>query len=279
MKSYVINLDRAAFRWDWMRGQAEAHGIALTHFSAVDGDRLSDGEIAKHKDTSFGGYGIGKREIACYLSHRAVWEELAASEDAFAAIFEDDVHFGAGIRDFLSSADWIPADADIVRLETFNMYTEHTRKAAARAFGRSLHRLRGSHYGLAGYILRLEAARFLLANISGIGNSIDEVVFSPESKISGAIVTYQLVPAPVIQNSRRPRRLRLPELESGLQSERLAGNPALLSAHLCGLSEIKPRGWRKLWREVSRPAHRLALWFACKYRLPLDVTYRRVPFA
>jgi glycosyl transferase family 25 len=279
VKSYVINLDHAAFRWDWMRGQAEARGIALTRFSAIDGDRLSDGEIARHKATSFGGYSIGKREIGCYLSHRALWKELADSEDAFTAIFEDDVHFGAGIRDLLSSADWIPADADIIRLETFKMYTEYTRKAVARTFGRDLYRLRGSHYGLAGYILRREAARFLLANISGIGNSIDAVLFSPESKISSALLTYQLVPAPVIQNAVKPRRFRLPQLDSGLQSERLAGNPAILSAHLRSLSEMKPRGWMKLWRHASRPAHRLAFWLACKYRLPLDVTCRRVPFA
>lgn len=275
---FVINLDRAAFRHDWMRRQAEAHGIALTRFSAIDGDRLGDAEAARHKDIGFGGYNIGKREIACYLSHRAVWEQLAAGEDAFAAIFEDDVHFSAGIRELLSSADWIPGDADIVRLETHRMYTEYARDAAARVFGRGLHRLRGSHYGMAGYVLRREAARFLLANISGIGNAIDEVVFSPQSKIAGALVTYQLVPAPVVQDARRARRLRLPELESGLESERLAGNPELLRAQANRMSKTEPR-WRKLWRDVSRPARRLAFWLAGRYRLPLDVTYRRVPFA
>lgn len=279
MKSYVINLERDAFRREWMRGQAEAHGIALTRFSAIDGDSLSDSEFAKHKDTSFASYSIGKREIACYLSHRAIWEVLATSEDAFAAIFEDDVHFGSGLRDFLSAVDWIPKDADIVRLETSHMLTEYTRKTAARAFGRSLHRLRGRHCGLGGYVLRREAAQFLLANISGIGNAIDEVVFNPESRISRALVTYQLVPAPVAQNATRARRLRLPELESGLQSERLAGNPALFSAHLRRLSKVKPRGWKKLWWKVSRPAHRLSFWLACRYRLSPDVTCRRIPFA
>ena len=35
----------------------------------------------------------------------------------FAAVFEDDVHLAADIARLFSSVDWIPGDADIVRLE------------------------------------------------------------------------------------------------------------------------------------------------------------------
>jgi glycosyl transferase family 25 len=94
LKVWVINLDRSPERMERMRMSLEAHGIAFTRFSAIDGARISE-SLRKKVDSkayerSMGQY-LLPGKVGCYYSHLSIWKELAASEYPVGLILEDDI--------------------------------------------------------------------------------------------------------------------------------------------------------------------------------------------
>ncbi|NKW10063.1 glycosyltransferase family 25 protein [Ochrobactrum tritici] len=57
-------------------------------------------------------------EIGCFLSHKKCLEFIAQGEEDHAAVFEDDVVFGRDAGKLFTSSNWIPVDADIIKIET-----------------------------------------------------------------------------------------------------------------------------------------------------------------
>ena len=99
----------------------------------------------------------------------------------------------------LAGADWIPADADIVKLETFFNRTVIARKQVACGHGFSTSRLHAVHIGAAGYIVSRQAARDLIEATNEIAIPVDHLVFNPRFATSSRDVIYQLVPALCLQ--------------------------------------------------------------------------------
>ena len=56
-------------------------------------------------------------EVGCFLSHFEIWRRIASGNEPWAAVFEDDLRVSTDLGRLLRSHDWIPSDADIVRLE------------------------------------------------------------------------------------------------------------------------------------------------------------------
>ena len=134
-------------------------------------------------------------EIACLLSHRTCWSIVAEGDDAYGAVFEDDIVFSAKAGALLADAGWIPPNADIVKLESFFKKTTVARKHGAAGHGFSTARLYGIHLGTAGYILSRQAARYLIEATENIGVPVDQVMFNPGLATSSSMTIYQLVPA------------------------------------------------------------------------------------
>ncbi|MBE6447098.1 MAG: glycosyltransferase family 25 protein [Alphaproteobacteria bacterium] len=99
--SFVINLDRATERWNFIKRSVEALGFQTARISAEDGNLLSDDYINSISDKEryrryFKMY-PEKGTIGCSLSHEKAWKEFLLSDCEFALIFEDDASFDPSV--------------------------------------------------------------------------------------------------------------------------------------------------------------------------------------
>ncbi|MBA8904493.1 glycosyltransferase family 25 protein [Aminobacter ciceronei] len=239
MKIFVINLDRAPQRLERMASLFGELGLDFTRVSAVDGRDLAGRQARKGMY-----YDLGSGEIGCFLSHIKCWDAATKADGEYTAIFEDDVHFGAGARELLVDTIWIPADADVVKLETTLVRTLVDRDSAARAGDRSVRRLRDTHPGTGAYIVSREGARKLLELSADFADPVDQFMFNPVSVAWNALTIYQVDPAICVQEVVVGKDGAADALASGLKHERPV--------------QEKARGTEKLMREIARPLGRLA---------------------
>jgi glycosyl transferase family 25 len=200
MKCLVINLDRSLDRLAHMTAEFSRMGIAFERVAAIDAQDRRDLSRIPLRAKRITPPRMADAEIACLLSHRACWAIIAAGDDAYGAVFEDDVVFSTKAAALLADVGWIPADADVVKLETFFKKTVIARKRLSAGHGFSARRLHGVHIGSAGYILSRQAARDLVMATNDIGIPVDHLIFNPVFATSSSKTIYQLVPALCVQD-------------------------------------------------------------------------------
>ena len=219
MKTYVINLDRRPDRLAFFREQAAARRFDFERIVAVDGTDPALIARAATLPVGFTGHRRGPSHLACFESHRQVWRAILESGDPFGIVMEDDVVLA---KDFsrLLSADWVPYDADLVRLETYMMPTRLDRAPVGRVEGRAIRRMRSTMGGTGAYVIARPAAARLLQETEAIYENIDAVLFDTRSPLFSSLRIYQLIPAPAIQGHRLPQVRAQGWAESTLQTER-----------------------------------------------------------
>jgi glycosyl transferase family 25 len=196
---YLINLDRSPDRLAEMQARLDALGVAFTRVPAIDGKALTDTELeavrAPHKDWS----PLSASEIGCFLSHRACWRRIADGPAPYGCVFEDDMLLSPRLRDFLAGESWIPADAEIVKIEEGHNRVWLDAPLREMKHGFSLGRLHSTHYRAGGYIVSRDAARRLLAMTERFGLPVDLVMFDFSVGRASALKIYQLLPALSVQ--------------------------------------------------------------------------------
>ncbi|WP_413771449.1 glycosyltransferase family 25 protein [Mesorhizobium sp. PAMC28654] len=220
-------------------------GVAFERVAAIDGrDRPDFDEIQMHANRVTKLRLTGS-EIGCLLSHRACWEIIAQGDGPYGAIFEDDVIFSEQAGALLTSSDWIPADAGIVKLETFFNKTIIGRKRIPLGQGLSLSRLYGVHIGTGGYVISRQSARDLIDGTREIGIPVDQVMFNPNLATSSQNIIYQSVPALCAQDQ--------------FLGDRAVGLPSLIKAQRMDLllasgraERRKPGLTKKIGIEIKR---------------------------
>lgn len=202
MKIFVINLARNPERLERMQRLLDAKGLAFERLDAVDGKTLSEEEIARWSQRKpDGSLCLSPSEVGCMLSHRHAWEQIAAMETGHAVILEDDIHFSADAATFLKSGDWVPADAEIVKIETVRKWkTAVSKSSIPLEQEHSLAKLLGQHFGMAGYILTPRSANRLLNEMGSVHMAIDQILFDPASALFSRMSIYQMMPALCIQD-------------------------------------------------------------------------------
>lgn len=202
MKAFCINLDRRPDRMDHMAAQFERQGMAVERIPAVDAQDPAVAAAAAQCKVGFTGRVMGPGAYGCFQSHREFWRRLVASGEAHGMILEDDLVLSDGLATYLADG-WVPKDADIVKLETYESRI-HLDKGDGVATGpRRLYRLRSRHPGTGCYVISATAAKRLLAQTEGaLTDPIDEYLFSEASPAFRALTIYQMMPAPVIQGDR-----------------------------------------------------------------------------
>lgn len=198
MKLYVINLDRSPDRLDRLEKIFRKLNLGLTRVAAIDGLHLDEKFIADVRRHQLWPDPLTRGEIACFLSHRAALEKVAAGDDDFAAIFEDDVTLSQEATDFLNNDDWIPASADIVKIETHGKKAWLGEKRDLKN-GFSVARLKSRHIMAAGYIVSKTAAKKLCAMMQNITFPFDHFLFNPKCHVFEHFEMWQLDPAIVRQ--------------------------------------------------------------------------------
>lgn len=142
-------------------------------------------------------------EVSCFMSHVSLWEKMINENISHLAIFEDDVILGENINQFLSSSDWFRDDWNIVKIEKFNKRVVLSNlDAESPSPERKLKQLLSKHYGCAGYILSLNAAKELITYLEKNPTLIplDHIVFEHFMPVSKRKI-LQLNPAICIQDS------------------------------------------------------------------------------
>ena len=137
---YVISLDRTPKRLNFVKQQMDRFHIEFEHFHAIDGkymkiadqkgdklNKMQKGstyfiECLKYKGTGFRFFFSEKNltpgECGCFLSHRAIWQDIALKNIKRAIILEDDVILFDNFKETLSEIiPHIPPDADIFFLD------------------------------------------------------------------------------------------------------------------------------------------------------------------
>ncbi len=271
MKCLVINLDRSSERLAHVTAEFGRLGIAFERVAAVDARLRPDLAQTPLRVPRSLGWRLTDSEIACLMSHRRCWEIVAQGNDPYCAIFEDDVVLSDGAERLLGDAGWIPADADVVKLETFLKKTVVGQRCNLPVDGFSLSRLHSVHLGTAGYIVSRQAARDLLGETVDIGIPVDHIVFNPIFSVPAGRRIYQMVPALCLQDQ--------------FLGERAVGLPSLLSQErldqwLAGSGKSKPG--KSLKKRVTTEIRRLVdqLRHALRLRqtriIPFDYRGQRV---
>lgn len=187
MKCLVINLDRSVDRLAHVTSEFTRIGVAFERVSAFDASVESPIPASPH---------LTRPEIACALSQRKCWQIIADGADQYGAIFEDDAMFSSDAGAFLSDYSWVPAGADIVKLETTFEKTRIGSRQIEIGNGHTLARLFGYHSGAAGYLISKSAAHKMLHYTRRrIYGAADILLFDVTSLACILSRNYQLTPA------------------------------------------------------------------------------------
>ena len=202
LKAYLINLDRSVDRLAHMQGEFARARLAFERIAAVDGAALHAKELEEFRETRSAANPNEwlPGEVGCFLSHFEAWKRIAANSDHWGAVFEDDIRVSPDLGPLLASTNWIPAGADIARLEAYgSMRLSHGRAIAATP-GRKLYRARSGTGGSAGYIVAREACLWLIETPPQLHTSLDVFLFKPRmSQVARKLRRYQIVPALCVQ--------------------------------------------------------------------------------
>ena len=196
MNCYVINLLQSADRLEWMRNQFSQLELNFVKVNAIDAKQLSKAQLSEICPTG----SRSSAEIACFLSHRECWRQIAEGNQSWGAIFEDDIHLSSITGRFLTKDDWIPSNAKLIKLETHDHITRIDKKSIAKYGEIEITRLRDKHPGAAGYIISKQFAQELYALETLIELPVDHLLFNPISKYFLTTNIYQLTPAICIQD-------------------------------------------------------------------------------
>lgn len=117
---YVINLDRAVERRAAITERMSRARLSFERFAAIDATTLIAAQIresvAADQIKRFK-RPLSRPEIACYLSHIAVWQKIASGDKPAAFIFEDDAVPGDDAPRILEAVSTRRPDWDVLWLQ------------------------------------------------------------------------------------------------------------------------------------------------------------------
>jgi glycosyl transferase family 25 len=230
--TFVINLDRRPDRMAEM--EKRLAGIQFSRIPAVDGQS----SVFQGTEKSPGALTIN--ELACIQSHIKVLHQIIDGRAPYACILEDDVRLSVDFKSFIEDSGWIPARADLVKIETMKTKIWLDRKGCD-VNGRRLHRLRSNHSGTAAYIVSRDFAARLVQRFEDPKAPADDIVFDSADYNQDDFM-LQLIPALCIQDFVFAGACFDSDIESGRMA-RLAQST----------SPIKRTLLQKCVREITRP--------------------------
>ncbi len=208
----VINLVRADDRRALQERQLEGIGLEVEFFPACD---MLDPQI-QARAASLPDRGPWTvfyiQDKACTLSHLDVMKTFLDRSESHCLILEDDIHAARDLALWASDLRWWPADADIVKIETWTRKTGPVLLGSpVDHLGRRISRLFSRHQGGAGYVISRSGAEKVLGAPGPVDVPIDHLLFNPEgSALARNLVVYQVWPALVKQGNEPPRQADAP---------------------------------------------------------------------
>ena len=205
---FVVNLDRRPDRMRSIAANLNRLGLKACRIPAVDARTVTDEELTERVslDGFFRAVEFDRGAGACVLSHlRALDTFLSSSEAPAALILEDDAELAADLPTFIDSIDWWPADAKLVKIETWGKKGRLLSRACAEPYrGRELRHIAVFVAGACGYIVNRDSARYLLENCRNVTFPMDHVLFDVRnSRIARYLHPIQVLPGLVYQPNKK----------------------------------------------------------------------------
>ena len=247
MRNIVISLkDKSEDRRNFIKNEFSKAAVDFEFFDAVTPEQFqSNDSTLSLSDHSFA---IRPSEKACFLSHIAVWDIMINENLPYIAVFEDDIHLSADAGLYLSSDDWIPGDAGLIKLEKYNDINFRISDQRNTLNNRTLFRLGEANWGTAGYIIKKETAEMLKASFASKKSlkAIDDELFLNHLNKFGGF--YQLEPAICIQDVIKNNRVNF-QFESTVTPVKNAGKKKSLLKTIKKMIKFKKikRAFKKLF--------------------------------
>lgn len=201
---FVISLERAVERREYMKSLVAKLGFSATIISAVDGKNLRAEQRARYSSARaqrIYGCEMSDNEIACYLSHLSVYSKMLEHRIDAALILEDDISCVSDLKPVVEDVMKLPrTNWQVVRLQSTKRSVSHptTRRGAgepvAQVGQREIFRLRTSVLGGCAYLIRLGAANAMLERSEHMDMPIDQTL---DRYWENGIIPYVLRPTPV----------------------------------------------------------------------------------
>jgi glycosyl transferase family 25 len=204
LRVFVISLERATERREYMADLVSRLGLTAEFVSAVDGKQLSPEQRARYSSRRarrIYGCEMTDSEIGCYMSHLAIYNRMIEEDIETVLVLEDDISCVADLRGVLDEVIRLPRDAwQVIRLQSSK--TSITEPANGRGQGerivgvgeRDIYRIRTSILGGCAYLIRRPAAEAMLLRSGRIDMPIDQTL---DRYWENGIVPYVLRPTPV----------------------------------------------------------------------------------
>jgi len=223
---FVISLERALERREYMKSLVARLGFNATIISAVDGKNLRPEQRARYSSARAQrvyGCEMSDNEIACYLSHLSIYSKMLEHRIDVALVLEDDISAVGDLKPIVDDLLKLPKSSwQVVRLQSSKKSVSHPTEGdrsgepVARIGEREIFRLRTGVLGGCAYMIRLGAASAMLARSEQIDMPIDQTL---DRYWENGIVPYVLRPMPVWHED-------LFESEIGERGRALAAAPA-----------------------------------------------------
>jgi len=208
---FYINLRSRPDRREFMEAQFSRLGLVAERFDAVTIADVPPELIAQHTDRRIM-WPIGTGDIACGLSHQAIWQLMHDRGLPAALILEDDAILTEALLPLLDGNLFVQHRADILKLETRRNRVLLGAPETTIA-GTELRELQSSHMGTAAYIVSGELAhRSIDHPLLGM-MAVDRFLFGKGGAHLLRSRILQATPSPVVQLDRLGAQSALSQTE------------------------------------------------------------------
>ena len=216
--AYVINMDKDLDRLKHMHENLSKLGIEFIRIAAVNGNALPSEQLEKYSLTVRGKKWSSRGALGCFLSHRAVWQEIVERNEDWGLILEDDIYLSRNFRNYFTPEllrSSVTKNADIIRLEATTNRVKLSQKK--KFVDRSIYKLCSTTWCTGAYLITKETARKLLAVSEDLWDSSDYFLFSQEtSPVARKLNIYQVSPAIAVQEKHH-EEIQVKHFESGIE--------------------------------------------------------------
>jgi glycosyl transferase, family 25 len=231
MIGHVINLDRAAARWQSVSRIAAERGLLVERLPAADGRAPWAAPAAARA-------GMLPAEVACFESHRRAWRRIAEGPDPAGLVLEDDVWLAEGITAVLESIEDLMQGLDLVKLNAHPRGMIVASRPVAEVPGCRLLRPAQGTSDSSAYVISRAFAAWALVLHADPWRALDLALFDPAT---GARIA-QADPGLAVQQRHADFRF-LDEQASRTEIQPDRSRP---------LPGARPRGWAVVRREAER---------------------------
>jgi glycosyl transferase family 25 len=253
MPVFVISLCDAAERRRRASEELDAAGIEFRFFDAVTPREVHESGEFRHIDEEAFLVNTGRycvpAEIACFASHRRLWQHCV-DLDMPIAILEDDFKLRGNFAGALRAAGPLTEENGFLRLQT----DLRARKIAVAGSGDfTLARFTYPPHGLMGYCISPAAARVFVAASSLVDAPVDVFVmrYWQHGKPMFALLPYSLEPSALSRKTTIPGRNKARK-PLGIALLRFARKIRGHCLRIAWNARLRALGWRN-GRRAARP--------------------------